>query len=236
MNRASCSFFRDKRTIVFHDAKLLDQVVHSCSVSPHWPARMCVASPSTLLFADVTKDPCEVRYLDCSVAPPQPETRHTQTQQHFLRDMCHVTEGNKTFLVTTHFSSTFDKRIDSGIRAYDTNTQNMEWSVTGSVGQAEKEINPCGVVTDGRGHLFVCDPVNGCVQMFSTDGQYLDVLLREGEQGLGKPRWLRWFEGISSLIVTHEKEKRCFIDVIHLGKISKQTVSVQFIPSHFSTV
>ena len=221
---------------MFHDAKILDQVVHSCSVSPHWPARLCVASPSTLLFVDVMKDPCEVLHLDCTVVPPKPEIRHTQTQQHFLRDMCHLTEGNKTFLVTTHFSSTFDKRIDSGIRAYDTNTQNMEWSVTGSAGQSEKEISPCGVVTDGRGHLFVCDPVNGCVQMFSTDGHHLDVLLREGEQGLGKPRWLRWFEGISSLIVTHEKEKRCFIDVIHLGKISKQTVSVQFIPSHFSTV
>ena len=204
---------------------------------------MCVASPTTLLYIDVTKDPCEIRYLDCAASQPQPETRVTQTQQHFVRDMCYVQQqqqqqdGDKSLLVTTHFSTVFDKRIESGIRAYNTATQEMEWCITGKIGEArtEAEISPCGVATDGRGHLFICDPVNGCVQMFSTVGQYLGVLLKEGDHGLGKPRWLCWIQGISSLVLTHEKNKLCYIDVIHVGQISKQLVSVQFVPSHFST-
>ena len=117
----------------------------------------------------------------------------------------------RRLLVTTHFSSVSDKRVDSGLQAYNVESQHLEWSVTGRVGDSEKDINPCGVTTDGRGHLLICDPVNGCIQMFSTDGVYLGCLVEKGEHGIGDLRHVRWCKKTSSLIVAHQKH------VLNLG-------------------
>ena len=43
----------------------------------------------------------------------------------------------------------------------------------GKLAGMDAVLNAWGVVTDGHGHLFVCDYDNACVQKFSARGQYL---------------------------------------------------------------
>ena len=75
-------------------------------------------------------------------------------------------------------------------------------------------IRPKGVTTDGQGHVFVTDENNKCIQIFSAGGKYVGVLLKEGQQGLGEPRRVRWNDATSSLVVAHKKDRNIFISVI----------------------
>ena len=36
-------------------------------------------------------------------------------------------------------------------------------------------MKPSGITTDRRGHLFISDAANGCIQIFDTDGTYVLV-------------------------------------------------------------
>ena len=73
-------------------------------------------------------------------------------------------------------------------------------------------MNACGVATDRRGHIFVCDGANECIQLFSTDGRYLGEVFRK--QGRGRPDLIRWFEYVSRLVVTYELAGKWSVHVI----------------------
>ena len=97
-----------------------------------------------------------------------------------------------------------------GINAYNADTKMLEW---------RKEIagmKQAGVVSDGCGHLFVCDGENGCVHLLSvSDGRYLRCLIDPGKLGHGSsPYWAAWLEETSSLIEAHAKESKRFISVV----------------------
>ena len=149
-----------------------------------------------------------INWLDCSSSPPQ-LMKTTQVQLDFITDMCRV-EGTNNLIITLIITGFNPAIKGTGFYGYDVATQERKWSA--------KEKNPtnlpadicfAGVTTDGNGHLFVCDVNNDCVQMFSTDGMYMGPLIKKGEQGLGCPEWIRWFEESSSLVVSHrDKEHR----------------------------
>ena len=66
-------------------------------------------------------------------------------------------------------------------------------------------------------HLFVCDFNNNAIQMFSvSDGQYLGLLIREGEKNLGKPARISYCEIKYSLVVAHLVDRKWVISVIRL--------------------
>ena len=96
-----------------------------------------------------------------------------------------------------------------GIHAYNVDTNSLEW---------KKEIEGmarAGIVSDGHGHLFVCDWGNKCIHMLSvSDGQYMGCLIKQGVQGLGVPVFGAWSEEMSSLIVARGKGNKRFISVI----------------------
>ena len=91
-----------------------------------------------------------------------------------------------------------------GIYCYRTTTKSLKWRVAGKLPGMQKVLYPVHITTDGRGHLFVSDGVNGnrCIQMFSvSDGQYMGCLTKEGEQGLGHPNTICWHSASHSLAV-----------------------------------
>ncbi len=80
----------------------------------------------------------------------------------------------------------------------------------------ESSMFPMSVTADGQGHLFVTDGENHCIKKFSVDGEYLGILLNEGEQGLGEPYCLKWNDATSFLVVAHKKYDGYYISVISL--------------------
>ena len=180
--------------IHFYDVNNFKEVVQCCSVAPHLPGRLCTSSPSTLMYLDYSKKPCEVRWLDCSGATPNTGMNITRVPQHSgIYDICCLTHN---MLIITHGYK--------GLCAYNTQNDKLEWSVAGNLRLMKKPIGAQGVTTDGRGHLFVCDAHNAAVQMFSVaEGKYIRALLNEGMQGFGTPRLVRWCRNTSSLVVVH---------------------------------
>ena len=95
--------------------------------------------------------------------------------------MCSVHSGNDQLLITTGgdtvnlvsvsklFKST---RMNGQLCAYNINTGEIVWTVNGKQPGTEKDICGVSVTSDEKGHLFVCDIINICVQMFSADGSH----------------------------------------------------------------
>lgn len=128
--------------------------------------------------------------------PPRASTdlKVAHFQQVGSLGLCCMQEGDKHLVVATHCSYT--------LSAWNAKTDELEWSVDGVL-PGMNVIEPFGVVSDGRGHLFVCDVGNACVQMFSADGKSMGAVLRAGKQGLGKPWLITWCDKMSSLVVAH---------------------------------
>ena len=71
----------------------------------------------------------------------------------------------------------------------------LEWTAPNNLQGMDNVFCAKGLATDGRGHVFVCDSNNKCVQMFSADGKFIRTLLREGEHGIGDAvGGFKWFD------------------------------------------
>ena len=202
----------------------------------HLPSRLCTAtptdetsssskssseasapSPATLLFyVDYLRTPRKVRWLDCGASPPKPAEgcNVTDTMHAVTHDICCCIcplndHDNKRLLIITD--------SDHGICAYDTKENKLVWKVKGKLNGMEHRMSPWGVTTDGRGHLFICDMRNECIQVFSvSDGKYQGCVLRKGQKGLGVPRCIRWYHENSSLVVAHKEGNKRNISVIRI--------------------
>ena len=78
------------------------------------------------------------------------------------------------------------------------------------------EMNPSGITTDGRGHLFICDKANKCIQIVDTDGTYMCPVDCSCKVELGIPERLDWSKSESALVVTHKVIGKCFISVLKI--------------------
>ena len=119
--------------------------------------------------------------------------------------MIFLTSHTKTNLIVTTNGK-------SGVSAYRLYTGELQWNDMGKMPGTEKVMNACGVATDRRGHIFVCDSANECIQFFSPDGRYLGEAFRK--QGRGRPHHIRWFEHVSRPVVTYELAGKWSIHVI----------------------
>ena len=147
--------------------------------------------------------------MDLTGREPKEATdkRIFHVQEAFILDMCCVQDEGKQF-----FAAAADIL---GVSSYNTETGKREWNVRGRVDLSgmEKDMSACGVTTDGRGHLFVGDMNNKCIQMFSvSDGQYLGCLIRD----LGDPARIRWWEEKSSLFVMCYLQNKWHLKVINV--------------------
>ena len=170
-------------------------MVYSHSVYPHDPDHMSAYTAcNALLYVDKSKYPRRVRWLDCSDTPLYPSSgrNKTRTQQGNIQDLCYVNSKGKHILVTFEDFDT--------ILAYDLEYDELEWSISGSLSGMRQKPSLCSITTDWDDHLFACDCNNKCIQMFSTEGKYMGAaVLKEREQGLGKPWWIRWSQELSCL-------------------------------------
>ena len=93
-----------------------------------------------------------------------------------------------------------------GVLCY-TREGNVMWKVSGKRPAMEWEINACGVTADEQGHLFVCDKENSCVhELFAGDGKHLGVVVRQGQDGVGKLYNSAYHQDSASLVVAHGNE------------------------------
>ena len=132
---------------------------------------------------------------------------------------------------------TDDKRLliitdsDHGICAYDTEDNKLVWKVKGKLNGMEHRMSPWGVTTDGRGHLFICDMRNECIQVFSvSDGKYEGCVLKKGQKGMGVPRCIRWYHENSSLVVAHKEGDKRNISVIRINVKEPSAVQEKVTP------
>ena len=134
--------------------------------------------------------------LNYNAGNPHCEVITTIDRSAQIREMLFVGENKKEIVISLYHGL-------SGI--YARNLANiLLWNIEGAI-DGQKEIRCVSVTTDGRGHLFVCDEANKCIQLFSTDGLYICRLIGRGEHGLGEPFLVRWCKKTSSLIIAHSK-------------------------------
>ena len=189
------TFNREKEKIEFREVENLNKVKNSYSVVPHSPWEMCTSSssPSILLYQDKSQEPYRVLWLDCSMLPPQPAREITTSYlETYIWRMCCV---NDVVVIS---------RCDDGIFAYNARTGELKWREEGELEGMSEELMACGVATDGRGHLFVGDMNNKCIQMFSLDGRYMGALATG--TSLGEPWRVLWCENMSSLVILNDME------------------------------
>ena len=86
-------------------------------------------------------------------------------------------------------------------------------------------IDATGVATDGRGHIFVVDNANACVQMFRTDGVYLGAILKYAERQRPTGQWrICWCAGLSSLVLVSMQQNDAFtVGVFRISSLQDDT-------------
>ena len=184
-------------------------------MAPHEPVLLCTATPSTLMYVDYFKYPQVIHRLDLSDAHPKPtfgkSVIHGELDREpgLFRDLCFVKDGDKELLVV----------VDevNGVFAYNTETGKLERKVDAAAPRMKYGMCPVGVTTDERGHLYVSDWKNECIQMFSvSDGLYMGYLLKYWEIA-GNPEAIRWCITSSSLV----------LNVMVKGKLHLKVINVQ---------
>ena len=191
----------------FYNVNRLDDVVLTFFMLFHKPGAISAASPNVLMYEDTAKDPREVHWLDCSSSPPKPMagTIMTSTQQSHVKDMCRVNDRNKWLLVTIQYST--------GIFAYDAETSKLEWSIAEALPGNQNKVHPQAITAGRRGHLFVSDSNNACIQMFGANGTYFGAAL---QSKFAKLRSICWNGCTSSLIVVHAINSYCNFSVAYV--------------------
>ena len=188
--------------------------------------RLYVVAESTLLFtADTSKNPTEVRWvpMDISTNPPQPTAGgRTLTLHHKnVRDICYTSINNKELLVYACEDGVFAQNVRSSLQ---------EWSITkttqGSLVKGNTWVkilgalvreNVCSITTDGRGHIFISDPKNCVLSLFSSDGVELGTVM--DLRDIGRPGPICWCESLLSLVVAYEVNAKWAIVAIDLRNI-----------------
>ena len=173
---------------------------------------ICTSSPSTLWYTSYSTgnndNTAHLVQLDCSSSPVQVKHTFEINLYHkgWTKDMCFVNDGNKALVVVA--------QSFKGLTAYNTETGQIEWSVTGrlkngryrvSRSQNSKGIWFTAVTANARGHVLVVDRRSGSMYMFSSEGEYLVYLNKPGCLNLQEVRVVRWCQKTSSFMASHRE-------------------------------
>ena len=200
-------FVRDDNVIEYRYPCKLDKLYSWMPVSPYQVGRLCTPLFIGLLYIDHSWKPNPIKWIN----PGSMSNLVTPRQQYPAFYITHTNFEDKDFVIIT-YGNTYASR--GGIYAYNTKTNNLEWSVEGRLPGLNKIIKAPGLSADENGHLFVYDDNNKCVQMFNVaDGRYLGTLIESEKQGLGDPVRIVWCSRMSSLVVIHLKNNFSFIAV-----------------------
>ena len=140
---------------------------------------------------------------------------HDYLQDH--NDMCFAYEGTtKIFSVEPDYEVIEAFSVKKLWRLEDYEPDGMEFV-----------MEPSGITADGRGHLFICDTANNCIQIFDTDGTYLCPVNCNGEVKLGTPDRVAWSKTESALVVAHSVTDRVLEKVICRRLFSVLKIQIQ---------
>ena len=206
-------FFR--KGIEFFDLKNLKRVAIETTKEKQGEfSLICTSSPTTLWYTSFlpwdTGITTYLVQLDCSSFPPQ--VKHTFDinlyDKRWSKDMCFIKDGDKALVVVA--------QSFKGLTAYNTETGQIEWSITGRLEDRKFYPEPSlqnyegiwfsSVAADVRGHVLVGDHRNDCIYMFSSSGDYLLNLNKDGSLNMNKIRVVRWCQKTSSFMVSHREK------------------------------
>ena len=192
------SCFSCSRKIEFRNIRNLSEIIETFATGSLEPEALCAASPSTLMFLDNLKQPHDVYWLDCSSAKPKLMEKKIRASSEFgsTFDICYIPDEVKPLLIAA--------TMWSG-NAYNTLNKELEWRV---------DMRGDSLTSVGK-YILVCSYYGYGIEMFSLqEGKNLGYLITKGQNGLGKPRHVRWCNATSSLVVTHEIKKKLHISNI----------------------
>ena len=198
--------FRSK--IEFRDVRNFSTVVYDYSFYSS-DVKMHTSSGTALRFASHTykKEHIELQELHCSSLPLYNRDAVIKLDKRFgVGDTCYVQQQWGSLLVLACGVG--------GVRVYNTLSKRLEWSVNGMLPGVDKVLDVMRITADEDGHVFVLDFNNKCIHLFTVDGKYMTILLRGGEQGLGEMTRIRWSEGLSALIVLHQKDAGTWVSLV----------------------
>ena len=201
-------WFVFRGAIEFRDVRNFSTVVYDHSIYAS-DVKMHTSSGTALWFVShpYKKEHIELQELRCSSLPlPNTDVVIILGKCFGVRDMCYVQQQRKSFLVLACGVG--------GVRVYNTSSKHLEWSVNGMLHGMDKVLHVMSITADEDGHVFVLDLNNKCIHMFTVNGKYITTLLREGEQGLGQKGVVRWSEGLSALIVLHQKDAGTWVSLV----------------------
>ena len=198
--------FSSPKKIEFRNTDHLNEILLTYSVAPHQPGVVCAVSPSILVYVDISKNPQQFYWLDCSDI--EPKLLRITTNFPGVQDMCAARLENESLLIAISYDA------NQLIHAYNSSTGQLKWSVRKKIPSGTFKSH--GVVGDNNGRLFLTDNTNNCIQMFSaSNGQYLRCLIKQGDQGLGLVCGLSWCEATLSLVVSHHNGEKWFLSAVH---------------------
>ena len=208
-----CVYSLSGGCIEYRPVDNLKQFVHrlevrTCESDVLKPRAMCAvtSSPSQLLYYDWNTD--KMHRVDCSTTPPTPRGKIPFVHDGLMHvnDMC---TSDDLLVVAMMWKDVLTYTLDGG---------ELKWKVSGKLPEMEHTTDDCRVTADDQGHLFLCDKKNSCVHALSVrDGKHLGVVVRKGQDGVGKPCNVTWHQESAFLIVAHERD-----GVYHLSVFSRQ--------------
>ena len=136
----------------------------------------------------------------------EPGSYVTHTEQNTVWDLCSVSHDGRQLIITT--------RGPKVVYAYNAASDRCEWTLTDALGETKIKLSSQSIAADANSHLFACDYKNSSIQKFSAIGSYMGVVLKEGSQGLGKPRCVRWCDTLQCLVVAHVKDNCYYVSRI----------------------
>ena len=161
------------------------------------PEALNTVCPSTLLFADRSKQPVDIYSLDCSGSEPILDDKKINTQLMYVGDLHYVPDEKKPLLIATN-------SLSASVHVYNTLNSELEW---------KREMDHRSVAADDCDHLLVCK--RGDMRMISvSNGKDLKYSIGSGNNCLGEALRVRWCKNLSSFIVAHYVKKSVHISAI----------------------
>ena len=167
-------------------------------------------SPSMIVYEDHSRF-VRLHWLDCSQAEPKQQEMTSTLDMVKASDMCLVDGEDEKLLVIISL------REDELIYACNSTTGKLMWTAVKKVPDTDKLFQSLSVTGDDRGHLFVLDVTNKCIQMFAAaDGQYIRCFKKLEEDGMDKNVIkLHWCHELSSLFFVYENDGKILICDVH---------------------
>ena len=191
-------YFRQARKIEFRSLTDLSQIIYNFSTGYTDPGALCAESTSTLLVVNQSNGPSDAYWLDCSEDEPTLTGKKiTIDFPAKVWDISFLSNERKPLLLAIQYGR---------LHAYSALTNKLEW---------KSEVGGNSVTTYCHDYVMVCAHLRHYICMFSLpDGKKLGYLMRDGDQGLGKLKHVRWCNMTSSLIVVHDVDEEIHISTI----------------------